>query len=92
MNTFLRLYLVYCFIVLYIIGWIRLPLLRMLEYILRSQGTHEGVVARRRRPLSWIYLICIKAKDVDIEPRFLPLVPDHFKIRDMCEKAAKKYL
>ena len=79
MNTFLR-YLVYCFIVLYIIGWwIRLALSRMMEYILGSQGTHEGVVVRRHKSLPWIYLIRINAKDVDIEPRFLPLVPDRFK-------------
>ena len=43
MNTFLR-YLVYCFIVLYIIGWIHLALPHTLEYILGSQGMHEGVV------------------------------------------------
>ena len=91
MNTFLR-YLVYCFIVLYIIGWIRLVSSRILEYILGSQGTHEGVVVRCRRPLPWMYLIRIKAKDVDIEPRFLPLVPDRFKIQEMCEKAVKKCL
>ena len=60
MNTFLM-YLVYCFIVLYSIGWIRHALLHMLEYILGSQETHEGAVARRRRPLTWICLIRIEA-------------------------------
>ena len=91
MNIFLR-YLVYCFILLYIIGWIHLSLLDMLEYILGSQGTHEGVVVHHRRPLPWVYLICIKDKNVDIEPNFLPLVPDLFKTREMCEKAVKKYI
>ena len=50
------------------------------------------MVAHRRRPLQWIYLIRIKAKNVDIEPRFLPLVPDRFKTPGMCEKVVKKYL
>ena len=53
---------------------------------------HAEVVARRRSPLLEIYLICIKAKDVDIEPRFLPFLPDRIKTREMCEKAVKKYL
>ena len=53
---------------------------------------HDEVVARRRSPLLEIYLICIKAKDVDIEPRFLPFLPDRIKTREMCEKAVKKYL
>ena len=60
----------------------------MLEYILGPQGTHEYVTAHHRSPL---YLICIKVKDVDIEPRSLAVVPDRFKIREMFEKAVKKY-
>ena len=93
MNTFLR-YLVYWFIVLYIIGWIRIALLRMLEYILGSQRTHEGVVVHRRshryvQPLTVIYLqgqgICEWA--VYKNPWMLNYVPDHFKIREMCDDA-----
>ena len=56
----------------------------MLEY--------DEVVACRRSPLLEIYLICIKAKSVDIEPRILPFLPHRFKTRQMCEKAVKKYL
>ena len=56
----------------------------MLEY--------DEVVACRRSPLLEIYLICIKAKGVDIEPRFLQFLPHRFKAREMCEKAVKKYL
>ena len=56
----------------------------MLEY--------DEVVACRRSPLLEIYLICIKAKRVDIEPRFLQFLPHRFKAREMCEKAVKKYL
>ena len=83
MNTFLR-YLLYWCIVLYIIGWIRIALSRILEYILGSVGTHEGVVAHRYRPLLEIYLIPIKEvlKKVDIEPRCLPLVADRLKTRE----------
>ena len=40
--------------------------------------------------MSEIYLIRIKAKDVDIH--FLPFTPDCFKTREICEKAVKKYL
>ena len=53
---------------------------------------HDEVVARRRSPLLEIYLICIKTKGVDIEPRFLPFLPNRFKTREMCEKAVKKFL
>ena len=56
----------------------------MLEY--------DEVVACRRSPLLEIYLICINAKSVDIEPRILPFLPHRFKTRQMCEKAVKKYL
>ena len=49
-----------------------------------SRSVCEAVV-RCHRPPRWIYLIRIKAKDVDLEPRFLLLVPDHFKTQEMCE-------
>ena len=67
-------------------------LLYMLKYVQGTQEAYDEAVACRRRPLPWIYLICIKAKDVDIESHFLPFVPDRFKTREMCEKAVKKYL
>ena len=49
-------------------------------------------MAHHYRPLPEIYLIRMKAEDVDIEPRFLPVVPDRFKTQETCEKAVKKYL
>ena len=67
-------------------------LLYMLKYVLGDQETYDEAVVCHRRSLPWTYLICIKAKDVDIEPCFLPLVPDRFKTRETCEKAIKKYL
>ena len=48
----------------------------MLEYSYNPQERYNE--ARRRSPLPEIYLIRIKVKDVDIEPRFLPFVPDRF--------------
>ena len=80
MNKYLRIVLYTIgLIVLYIIGLIYLVLSRMLA-------------AHHRSPLPETYLICIKAGDVDIEPCFLPVVPDRLKTRGMCEKAVKKYL
>ena len=67
-------------------------LLYMLKYVPGVQEAYDEAVASRRSLLTGIYLIRIKAKDVDIEPRFLPFVPDRFKIREMCEKAVKNYL
>ena len=86
MNTFLR-YLVYGCIVLYIIGWIRI----VLKYILGPQGRHEGVVAHPYRPLLEIPIKEV-LKKVDIEPRFLVLVPDRLKTGGMSRKAVEKYL
>ena len=60
-------------------------LLYMLKYVPGVQEAYDEAVACRRSLLTGIYLIRIKAKDVDIEPRFLPFVPDRFKIREMCE-------
>ena len=83
MNIYLRIVLnIIGFIDLYTIGLICLVLSGMLKYILRLH----------RSLLPEIYLIRIKAKNVDIEPRSLPVVPDCFKTRGMCEKAVKKYL
>ena len=78
-------------IILYIIGLICPVLSRILEYILGSQGMHEYDEAHCRGGI-YLICICIKAGDVDIEPRFLPVVPDCSKIREICEKAVKKYL
>ena len=44
--------------------------------------------AHRYRPPQEIYLIPIKAEDT----RLLPVVPDCFKTREMCEKAVDRYL
>ena len=76
----------------YIIEGACTVLLHMLKYVAGFQEAYDEAVARRQSPLPEIYLIRIKAKDVDIEPRFLLFVPDHFKIYEMCEKAVKKYL
>ena len=54
-------------------------LLHVLEYILRAQEVYDEAVACRYRPLPEIYLIRMKAENVDIEPRFLPAAPDRFK-------------
>ena len=76
----------------YIIEGACTVLLYMLKYVLGDQEAYNEAVVCHRRSLPWIYLIYIKAKYVDIEPRFLPIVPDRFKTREMCEKAIKKYL
>ena len=76
----------------YIIEGACTVLLYMLKDVLDFQEAYDEAVVRCCRPLPWIYLIRIRAKDVFIEPRFLPLVPDRFKTREMCEKAVKKYL
>ena len=52
---------------------------------------HEYDEAYCRRGI-YLIRICIKAGDVDIEPRLLPVVPDCSKTREMWEKAVKKYL
>ena len=61
----------------------------MLEYAYNPQERYDE--SCRRSPLQEIYLIPIKAKDVDMEPRFLVLVPDRLKNRGMCDRAACKY-
>ena len=76
----------------YIIEGACTVLLYMLKYVPGVQEAYDEAVALRHRSPLWIYLIRIKAKDVDIEPRFLIFVPDHFKTRRMCEKAVKKHL
>ena len=76
----------------YIIEGACTVLLYMLKYVPGVQEAYDEAVALRHRPPLWIYLIRIKAKDVDIEPRFLIFVPDRFKTRRMCEKAVKKHL
>ena len=59
----------------YIIDGACTVLLNMLKYVPGVQEAYDEAVARCYRPLPEIYLISIKSKDVDIEPRFLPLVP-----------------
>ena len=76
----------------YIIEGVCTVLLYRLKYVPGVQEAYDEAVVRCYKPLTEIYLISIKAKDVDIEPRFLLLVADHFKTREMCEKAVKKYL
>ena len=78
----------------YIIEGACTVLLHMLKYVPGAQEAYDEAVARRYRPLLEMYLIPIKEvlKKVDIEPPFLPLVSDHFKTREMCEKAVEKYL
>ena len=60
-------------------------MLYMLKCVLGVQEAYDDAVVHRRRPLRWMYLIRIKAKDVDIEPRFLSFLPDRLKTRKMCE-------
>ena len=60
----------------------------MLEYDYNPQERYNDAHCYR----SEIYLICIKAKDVGIEPRLLPVVPDCFKTQEICEKTVEKYL
>ena len=76
----------------YIIEGACTVLLYILKYVPGVQEAYDEAVAGRRSPLPEIYLISIKAKHVDLEPRFLPLVPNCFKTREVCEKAVKKYL
>ena len=92
MNTFLR-YLVYRFIVLYIIGWIRIILSRMLEYIWGSQGTHEGVVPRESYTLYYVTdrlrMQEINNVIIRIIPNAFHHIPDRFKTQEMCNKAVE---
>ena len=90
MNTFLR-YLVYWCIVFYIIGWIRIILLRMLEYILGSQGMHEAVVPRESYILHYV-TDRLKMQEmyneiIRIIPNVFHHIPDSFKTQEMYSKA-----
>ena len=73
----------------YIIDRALTAILCMLEYDYKPQERYDE--AWRRRGI-YLIRICIKARDVDIEPWFLRVVPDCFKTREMCEKAVKKCL
>ena len=73
----------------YIIDRALTVFLCMLEYDYKPQERYDE--AWRRRGI-YLIRICIKARDVDIEPWFLRVVPDCFKTREMCEKAVKKCL
>ena len=92
MNKFLR-YLVYWRIVWYIIGRIRIALLRMLKYILGSQGTHEGVVLRESYTLYYI-TDRLRMQEIYNEimctmPNAFHRIPDRFKIQEICNKAVE---
>ena len=86
MNRFLR-YLVYGCIVFYIIGMICIVFLRMLKYILGSQGMHEGVVLKE------IYTLYYIADRLRMHEMYMPnafhRIPDHFKTQKMYDKAVK---
>ena len=73
----------------YIIEGACTVLLYMLKYVPGVQEVYDEAVAHSHSPLPEIYLICIKAKDVDIEPRFLPFVPDLFKPKRCVKKQLK---
>ena len=92
MNKFLR-YLVYWRIVWYIIGRIRIALLRMLKYILRSQGTHEGVVLSESYTLYYITdhprMQEIYNEIMCTMPNAFHRIPDRFKIQEICNKAVE---
>ena len=90
MNTFLR-YLVYWCIVFYIIGWIRIILSRMLEYILGSQGMHEAVVPRESYILDYV-TDRLKMQEmyneiIRIIPNVFHHIPHRFKTQGMYSKA-----
>ena len=70
------------------IDWFKNVFWYIIDRALTAQERYDE--ARRGSVLTEIYLFRINVKDVDIEPRFLPLVPDRFKIREMCEKVVKK--
>ena len=85
MNAFSR-YLVYGCIVFYIIGWIRIILSCMLEYILGSQGTHEGVVPRESYTLYYV-TDCLRMQEMYNEimriiPNAFHHIPDCFKTQE----------
>ena len=92
MSTFLR-YLVYCFIVLYIIGWICIALSLMLEHILESQGTSEGVVHRESYTLYYV-TDCLRMHEMYNEimrtmQNAFHRIPDLFKTQEMCNEAVE---
>ena len=90
----------------YIIEGVCTALLRMLKYVPGVQEAYDEAVARHYSPLIGIYLLPMSGlffityhfktqkmynKEMDIEPRFLPLVAAHLKTQEMCEKAVEKY-
>ena len=72
------------------IDWLKNIFWYITDRALTAQERYDEV--RHRSSLREIYLIGINANDVEIEPRFLPLVPDCFKTWEMLEKAIKRYL
>ena len=90
----------------YIIEGVCTVLLRMLKYVPVVQEAYDEAVARHYSPLIGIYLLPMSGlffitdhfktqkmynKEMDIEPRFLPLVAARLKTQEMCEKAVEKY-
>ena len=92
MNTFFR-YLVYGCIVFYIIGWIRIILSHILEYILESQGMHERVVPRESYTLYYVTdrfrMQEMYNEIMCITPNAFHHIPDRFKTQEMCNKAVE---
>ena len=85
MNTFLW-YLVYWCIFWYIIRVICIALLRMLKYILESQGTHEGVELRELyTPYYVTDRLCMQEMHNEIMrtmPNAFHRIPDRFKTQE----------
>ena len=90
----------------YIIEGVCTVLLRMLKYVPGVQEAYDEAVGRHYSPLIGIYLLPMSGlffitdhlktqemynKEMDIEPRFLPLVAARLKTQGMCEKAVEKY-
>ena len=90
----------------YIIEGVCTVLLRMLKYVPGVQEAYDEAVARHYSPLIGIYLLPMSGlffitdhfktqkmynKEMDMEPRFLPLVAARLKTQEMCEKAVEKY-
>ena len=90
----------------YIIEGVCTVLLRMLKYVPEVQEAYEEEMVRHCRSLLEIYLLSMSGlffipdhlktqemckKEMDIEPRFLPLVPACLETQETCEKAGGKY-
>ena len=65
----------------------------MLEYILRPQGTHEGVVPRESCTLYYVsdrlWMQEMYNKIMGTMPNAFRRIPDQFKTQEMCNKATE---